>query len=167
LALVEDGMTTFAAVYDPSLNELFVARAGVGATVNGNRIAVSAKTGLATAVVGTAVAPIARGDTPEFQAGLASLAGVTREVFVVRQMASASLQLAYVAAGRLDAYWELGDDVNDWLAGALLVEAAGGLVRSLDGSNFDGRNGILAGPSPLIRSLGQVVVGDNFAGEIP
>ncbi len=67
---------------------------------------------------------------------LAILRTVARSVFVVRAMASASLQLAYVAAGRLDAYFENGRDAADWLAGALLIREAGGVVTDLAGDAF-------------------------------
>ena len=72
----------------------------------------------------------------------------------MRPVAAVSLQLAYVAAGRLDAYWENGRDVGDWLAGSLLVREAGGLVTHIDGATFgwDGE-GIVAGNSSMHAAL--------------
>jgi len=64
------------------------------------------------------------------------LGTLSRAVFVVRPMATVSLQLAYVAADRVDAYWENGRDAADWLAGSLLVREAGGVVTHLDGGPF-------------------------------
>lgn len=66
---------------------------------------------------------------------------LAREVFVVRAMAASSLQLAYVAAGRLDAFWETGEDLEDWLAGSLLVEESGGTVTALDGGRVGSQSG--------------------------
>lgn len=65
-------------------------------------------------------------------------------------MAAVSLQLAYVAAGRLDAFWEVGDDPGDWLAGSLLVTEAGGRATTLAGGEMATGEGILAG-APAIH----------------
>jgi myo-inositol-1(or 4)-monophosphatase len=89
---------------------------------------------------------------------LSLLAAVAPEVFVVRQMASASLQLAYVAAGRLDGYWEVGEDTSDWLAGSLLLREAGASVSDLAGGSFGwGCDGILAAPQPVYEQLLEIV----------
>ena len=63
----------------------------------------------------------ATGDENEHPLSVASLGAISQGVFIVRQIASASLQLAYVPAGRLNAYWQTGNDLYDWVAGALRV----------------------------------------------
>jgi myo-inositol-1(or 4)-monophosphatase len=161
LALVSEGRTVFSVVYDPSLGETFVASEGAGATLNGATIRCSQKSNLNSAVVATALPPFGYGPPEVFVRSTALLTMVARRSFIVRQMASASLQLAYVAAGRLDGYWEAGSDFEDWLAGALLVREAGGTVCDLGGASFDrageGRagEGIVAAP----RSLSQELLG--------
>jgi len=87
-----------------------------------------------------------------FSEALHLLGAVAEQVFVIRQMASASLQLAYVAAGRLDAHCEVGREIDDWVAGVLLIQEAGGEVTDLGGEPF-GWNapGIIAG-QPSLRA---------------
>jgi myo-inositol-1(or 4)-monophosphatase len=154
LVLVRGDQAAMAIVYDPALDEMFIASQGDGATCNGQPIHVSAKSELHAAVVGSAVPPLAQvGETQQAEA-LALLGRVARSVFVVRPMAAASLQLAYVAAGRLDAYAETGQDAADWLAGALLIREAGGMVSDLRGAAFGWRgDGILAGSRVIHHGL--------------
>jgi len=136
LALVCGEQVLFSIVYDPALGEAFMAVAGQGATLNGERLRVSPKTDLAAAVLGTTVPPLAQVGASEHGRALAQLGAMSGEVFVIRMMAAASLQLAYVAAGRLDGYWETGRDAADWLAGSLLISEAGGRVTDLRGGAF-------------------------------
>jgi myo-inositol-1(or 4)-monophosphatase len=162
LALVEEGKVLMALVYDPTRGELYAAMPGKGATLNGQTIAVSAKRSLGAAVVGTGLPIHGYGDPAKHSAALGQLAAVSRQVFIVRQMASASLQLAYVAAGRLDAYWEAGHDLHDWAAGALLVTEAGGIATNFAGSPFgDDGEGIVAGPDSLVGSLRVEILADH------
>ena len=154
LALISEGRPVFSIVYDPSLHELFVATESGGATLDGAPLQVSGKSDPRAAVVATALPPFGYGDEDEHRRSLALLGAMCRRVFVVRQMASASLQLAYVAAGRLDAYWETGNDLYDWMAGALLVREAGGQVTDLAGAPLGSTaNGIAAAPAGLAVGL--------------
>jgi myo-inositol-1(or 4)-monophosphatase len=154
LALISEGRPVFSIVYDPSQRELFVATKSGGATLNDVRLRVSGKSDLRAAVVATALPPFGYGDEGEHRRSVALLGAMSRRVFVVRQMASASLQLAYVAAGRMDAYWETGNDLYDWIAGALLVEEAGGQVTDLAGAPLGSKvNGIAAAPAGLAVAL--------------
>jgi myo-inositol-1(or 4)-monophosphatase len=154
LALISEGRPVFSIVYDPSQRELFVATESRGATLNGAPLRVSGKSNLRSAVVATALPPFGYGDEDEHRRSVALLGAMSRRVFVVRQMASASLQLAYVAAGRLDAYWETGNDLYDWMADALLVEEAGGQVTDLAGAPLGSNmNGIAAAPGELAVAL--------------
>jgi myo-inositol-1(or 4)-monophosphatase len=154
LAMVKDGQAIIALVYDPCKRELFTAEAGKGAKLNGQPVNASAKVDLRTAVVGTALPPFGSVAPEEHALAAKLLTETSKHVFVVRQMAAASLQLAYVAAGRLDAYVETGTDVYDWMAGCLLVQEAGGIVTSLDGAPFDAAgDGILVAAAELHDSL--------------
>lgn len=121
LALIEHGRPVLSVVYDPLSSELFTAIASQGARMGPSPLCVSAKPALPLAVLGTAVPPTGATSQAEQTLALDLFVAMCPEVFVVRQMGSASLQLAYVAAGRLDGYWEVGRDVNDWFAGSLLV----------------------------------------------
>lgn len=152
LALVIGGRCVFGIVYDPTSNELFVAREGQGVTLNGERVTTRNKTDLNGAVLGSAVPPIAQVGPEEHAEALRLLERVTGQVFVVRQMASASLQLAYVAAGRLDGYFEVGHDIPDWLAGALLVKEAAAVVTDLSGNGFGWSSDGLLAASPDIHA---------------
>lgn len=152
LALIAGGRCVFGIVYDPTSNEIFIAREGQGVTLNGEKISTRSKTDLRGAVLGSAVPPIAQVGPEEHAKAHSLLQRVTTQVFVVRQMASASLQLAYVAAGRLDGYFEVGHDIPDWLAGALLVKEAGGVVTDLSGEGFGWTSDGLLAASPDIHS---------------
>ncbi|MCW6509237.1 inositol monophosphatase family protein [Lichenifustis flavocetrariae] len=160
LALVRHGRAVASIVYDPKGDELFAAIENSGTTCNGVPIAVSLKTDVSAAVVGTAIPPLAQVGEAEHAEALALLGAATRAVFVVRPMAAVSLQLAYVAAGRLDTYWENGRDAGDWLAGSLLVREAGGTVTHLDGATFGwSGEGIIAGNGGMYAALQQVLHG--------
>jgi len=161
LALVRGDEVLFSIVYDPTLREAFTATAGAGASLNGRPARVSPKSNLKAAVLGSAIAPLAQVGADAQAQALALLGVVAREVFVVRPMAATSLQLAYVAAGRLDGYWETGSDAEDWLAGSLLVREAGGVVTDLQGGaslGWNGRGVAAANPrlhAELMPLLGQ------------
>jgi myo-inositol-1(or 4)-monophosphatase len=150
LVLVRGGKPVLSVVYDPSTQEIFIATKDKGASCNGQPIGVATKSSLTTSVVGTAVPPVGQVGEAEQDDAVKLIRTVARSVFVVRPIAAASLQLAYVAAGRLDAYFENGNDAADWLAGALLVEEAGGLVSDLAGDRFGwSGDGILSASATL------------------
>ena len=154
LALVSAGRVVLSFVYDPSRQEMFTAHTGEGAYLNGIAIHTGTKTALAGAVVGTALPIAASSDGAALPAAVDTLKRVAAQVFVVRMLASASLQLAYVAAGRLDAYWEPGRDIYDWFAGAHLVEEAGGALSDCAGAAFGfGADGIVASSNGLHTAL--------------
>lgn len=118
-------------VYDPIRDELFEATRRGGAACGGRALAVTKKSELATALVATGFAYVA--ETRERQGRLLEqVLGVVRDV---RRAGSASLDLAFVAAGRLDGYFESVDKPWDWMAGALLVTEAGGRVSELHPSD--------------------------------
>ena len=160
LALIRHGRAVASIVYDPKGDELFAAIENGGTTCNGVPVAVSPKTSITAAVVGTAIPPLTQVGEAEHAEALTLLGAASCAVFVVRPMAAVSLQLAYVAAGRLDAYWENGRDAGDWLAGSHLVSEAGGTVTHLDGAAFgwDGE-GIVAGNSVMHAALQRALHG--------
>ncbi|KQX19122.1 hypothetical protein ASD39_14370 [Sphingomonas sp. Root50] len=154
LALIEDGKPIFGAVYDPRLREMFLWSEGCPTTLNGHPVSVSSKTTLPTAVIGTSLAPVAQIGSEVLGNTAALITRIAGHCFIVRQMAASSLQLAYVAAGRLDAYVEPGNDHDDWIAGVALVAGAGGSVTAFDGEAFGfDRSGIVAASKALAAPL--------------
>jgi myo-inositol-1(or 4)-monophosphatase len=133
IALERDGEIIAGLVYEPTRDEMFWAEKGIGAYLNDRRLRVSARRQLADAVIGTGLPFRDRGDHPKY---LATLARVMAATSGVRRLGAAALDLAYVAAGRMDGFWE--QDLKPWdvAAGVLLVEEAGGSVTKFDGSPF-------------------------------
>lgn len=158
LALIVNSEPVFSMIYEPVERHVYSATRGGGAWLNGHRLQVSSKLSLETAVLGTAVPPRRAATAAEHAQALQQLEAIAAEVFVIRPMASASLQLAYVAAGKLDGYWEVGHDVNDWLAGTLLIEEAGGVVTSFAPERIGLQvEGIVAAPQALHGSIRRIV----------
>lgn len=118
-------------VFDPSRNECFVAARGEGAFLDGRRLAASGAVGLRRALMCTGF-PYDVGINPDVPLGLFSR--IVRQAQGIRRMGSAALDLAYVAAGRFDGFFEFGLKPWDTAAGALLVQEASGVMRSIDGT---------------------------------
>ncbi|PSL45906.1 myo-inositol-1(or 4)-monophosphatase [Salsuginibacillus halophilus] len=129
VALRHEGETVAGFVYAPRLGEMFEAVKSGGAYLNGEQIQVSGRTTLQEAVVGTGF-PYDKGTHPDNNINY--VAELLPNVGGLRRMGSAALDLSMVAAGRLDAYWEL--KLKDWdvAAGLLIVEEAGGKVKRQD-----------------------------------
>jgi myo-inositol-1(or 4)-monophosphatase len=117
-------------VYDPIKDELFCAEKGSGAYLNDRRLRVSGRSDLASCLIGTGIPVL---DWPGRQGYAGQLERVSNEVAGIRRLGTASLDLAYVAAGRLDGFWEFGLKPWDVAAGIVLVREAGGLVGRLEG----------------------------------
>jgi myo-inositol-1(or 4)-monophosphatase len=130
IALERDGEIVAGLVYDPVRDEMYSAEKGLGAYVNDRRLRVSARRQLADGVIGAGMPIGARGDRPTYLAILAAIMGATGGV---RRVGAAALDLAYVAAGRFDGFWEFGLSPWDIAAGLLLVREAGGYVSDLSG----------------------------------
>jgi len=128
----EDGTLVAAVIYDPMRDELFLAERGKGATVNGKTIAVSKNATLAEALVATGFPSRKRHQNPNIH----FYHEITLRSHGVRRAGSAALDLAYVAAGRLDGFWEFNLNPWDTAAGILLVEEAGGRVSNFAGGTF-------------------------------
>jgi myo-inositol-1(or 4)-monophosphatase len=133
IALEKGDRLVAGVVYDVAKNELFAADAERGAWLNGHRLQVAPAVDLASALVGTGVPHL--GSRVSHDAYTPLLRAVMREAAGVRRFAAAALDLAYVAAGRYAAFFELGLAPWDIAAGKLLVEEAGGRVTRLDGGD--------------------------------
>jgi len=130
IALERDGEIIAGVVYEPTRNEMFWAEKGAGGYLNDRRLRVSARRQLGDAVIGTGIPFGERGDQPAY---LATLARIMAATSGVRRLGAAALDLAYVAAGRYDGYWEFGLFPWDIAAGLLLVREAGGFVSDCTG----------------------------------
>ena len=117
-------------IYAPATQDLYCATRGSGATLNNRRIRVSGATDLSTALIGTGV-PIRAANLDAY---LPMLRKVVENTAGVRRAGSAALDLAYVAAGRLDAFWELNLKPWDIAAGLVLVQEAGGIISEIYGA---------------------------------
>jgi len=131
IALMQKGVAQQAVVFDPNRNELFTATKGVGAYLNDRRIRVSRLDKVEDALVGTGFPFREFRNVDEYLRMLKNVMGNTAGV---RRPGAAALDLAWVAAGRMDAFWEIGLSPWDMAAGALLVREAGGLVADLAGN---------------------------------
>jgi len=145
IALKMDNRLEVGLVYDPIKDELFTAARGKGAHFNNRRIRIQNRSKLDQALVGTGFPHTSPHLFPKY---LRQFEAITPACAGVRRMGSAALDLAYVAAGRLDAYWEMGLNSWDIAAGALLVLEAGGIV-----SDFEGKDQYL--------ERGEIVVGNT------
>jgi len=147
IAVQRRGALEHAVVYDPTKNELFTASKGRGAFLNDRRIRVSKCLKLGDALVGTGF--------PFKELGRLDLYLKQLQVFMskssgVRRAGAAALDLAYVACGRLDAFWELGLAPWDMAAGALLIQEAGGLVADMTGEQDFMSTGDVVAATPKI-----------------
>jgi myo-inositol-1(or 4)-monophosphatase len=130
IGLERDGEIIAGLVYEPVRDETFWAEKGAGAYLNDRRMRVSARRQLTEAVIGTGLPFIGRGDHETYLRGLGAVMGATAGV---RRLGVASLDLAYVAAGRFEGFWESNLKPWDIAAGILLVREAGGYVTDLEG----------------------------------
>jgi myo-inositol-1(or 4)-monophosphatase len=151
LALANRGQVVLGVAYDPLLDEMFWAERGQGAWCNSRRLHVSTILRLQEALLATGFAyqrdTLTDNNLAEFNAMVLCAQGV-------RRGGSAVLDLAYVAAGRLDAYWEMHLEPWDWATGWLLVEEAGGVVTDLHGEPWSlGKVNLAASNGPIHHEL--------------
>ncbi len=155
VGLERDGQIVAGVIYDPAKDELFIAERGKGAYLNNRRIRVAARGDLADAVVACGLPHIGRGDHGLF---LRETAAVMGYVGGMRRWGAAALDLAYVACGRFDAYWERGLNSWDMAAGMVLIREAGGFVSDADGgSNPLATQTIACGNEALHRELVKLI----------
>ena len=155
IALKEYGELVAALVYNPVSDELYLAEKGQGATCNNHRLRVSGRKYLSESVIATGIPHNGRGNHPKY---IKELSDVMSSAAGIRRFGSASLDLAYVAAGRVDAFWETGLKPWDVAAGILLVKEAGGFVSEIDGNKNElSGDSILAGNPHIHKSLGNLL----------
>jgi myo-inositol-1(or 4)-monophosphatase len=155
IALRHKDTLTQAVIYDPTKNELFTATRGRGAYLDDRRIRVSKRTQLAETLVGTGF-PFRDFETLDEYIGM--FRALTARTAGLRRAGSAALDIAYVAAGRLDGFWELGLSPWDMAAGVLLVQEAGGLVGDFRGEPGYLESGrIVCGNPKVFAQMLQVI----------
>ncbi|ESY82759.1 inositol monophosphatase [Mesorhizobium australicum] len=155
IALERQGQIVAGVVYNPAMDELYTTERGGGAFMNDRRLRVAGRTKLVDTVIGCGVPHLGRGHHGNF---LVELRNVMAEVSGVRRMGSASLDLAYVAAGRMDGFWEVGLSAWDMAAGLLLIREAGGFASDMDGGQDMLDTGtVVAGNEIIQRALLKTV----------
>jgi myo-inositol-1(or 4)-monophosphatase len=131
IALRRDGVVVAGVTYNPANSELFWAEKGRGAFMNDRRLRVAARTKFEEAVIATGIPFLGHGQHGRF---LKELHQIAQRVSGVRRFGSAALDLAWVAAGRFDGFWERDLHAWDLAAGLLLVTEAGGVITDADGA---------------------------------
>jgi myo-inositol-1(or 4)-monophosphatase len=155
IALTKGGMVEQAVVFDPNRNELFTASKGAGAFLNERRIRVSRRTKLGEALIGTGF-PYRMFDKIDLY--LSIFKELAEKTAGQRRPGAAALDLAYVACGRYDGFWEFGLSPWDMAAGALLISEAGGLVSDLRGeANYLDTGNIVAGTPKIFLPLLKII----------
>lgn len=145
----------YAVVYDPMRQELFTARRGAGAYLNDRRIRVSTCKNLDSALLGTGF-PFR--EMKHLDSYLAMFKVLIAQTAGIRRAGSAALDLAYVAAGRLDGFWEFGLKPWDMAAGVLLIREAGGMVTDFTGGHdFLEQGDIITGNPKMLKALLQII----------
>lgn len=148
IALIYKGTPIVGVVYNPFVDEMFVAGLNRGAYLNGQQITVSSVDTLGKSILATGFA-YDRRDTPDNN--YAEFCYLTSQTQGVRRMGSAALDLAYVAAGRFDGFWERGLNIWDIAAGTVLVCEAGGIVSSYENGPIDLKSGRILATNGLIH----------------
>jgi len=147
IGLMHRGIITQGVIFDPTRNELFTATRGAGAYLNDRRIRVSKRIKLAETLIGTGF-PFR--DMAHLDHYIAMFRDMTKNVAGIRRAGAAALDLAYVACGRLDGFWEIGLAPWDMAAGSLLIQEAGGLIGDLKGEAGYLESGNVVGGNPKV-----------------
>ncbi|MDF1719495.1 MAG: inositol monophosphatase family protein [Minwuia sp.] len=155
VALQQHGELVAGMILEPTRDEMFFAEKGRGAFINDKRLRVSGRTRLDESVFGTGIPHIGKDGHPAFHREMQELTG---RVAGIRRLGVASLDLAYVAAGRFEGFWERGLKSWDMAAGIVIVREAGGMVTDLNGGRkMLQTGGIVAGngqmQQPLLQAL--------------
>lgn len=167
VALTHKGRLEHGAVYDPMRQELFTASRGQGAQLDGRKIRVSGRKDLERSLIGTGF-PY-RDSNLELEPYIKMLVKAIKSTAGIRRPGSAALDLCYVAAGRLDGFWETGLSSWDIAAGTLIIREAGGIISGLDGSeDFLETGHVLTGSPKIYTALARMFAPDikeMFAGK--
>jgi myo-inositol-1(or 4)-monophosphatase len=148
IALARDGEVIAGVTYVPAMREMFRAETGCGAYLNDTPIRVSTRDKLEDAVLAVGIPFAAK---PEHERFRREMANLTDRVAGIRRLGAGAVDLAYVAAGRFDAYWEQKVSAWDMAAGVVLVKEAGGVISDTLGNPLDLQNGTVLGCTPQIR----------------
>ena len=148
IALEHEGRIVAGVIYNPATDDLFTAERGRGAFHNDRRMRVAARDDIHDCVIGTGVPHLGRGKHKPY---LSQLERIMGEAAGIRRLGAASLDLAYVAAGRLDAYWEEYLNAWDIAAGIILVREAGGFVTDIKGGDDMLESGSVIAGNEIIR----------------
>lgn len=149
IGLEKNGEIIAGVIYDPIKEEMFCAEKGGGAFLNDRRIRVSGRKNLHEALIGTGIPFRGHGDGDRFNRQLSLM---MRETAGVRRWGAAALDLAYVAAGRLDGFWEEGLSPWDIAAGLLLVRESGGYLSDLKGGQSMMESGAILATNNLLHA---------------
>ena len=157
IAAEDSGEVVAGLIYQPLTDESFWAEKGKGAWLQDRRLRVSARRDLADTLIATGIPFLGHGELPEFQR---ILNAVAPEVAGIRRFGSAALDLAWVAAGRYDGFWESGLNIWDVAAGVLLIREAGGFVSDFRGGERAIERGeIVAGNDAIHSRLHRLISG--------
>jgi len=155
IALEREGVIVAGVIYNPANEELFLGERGKGAFLNDQRLRVAARRRMSDAVVACGMPHFGRGDLALFRS---EIAAVQERVAGLRRFGAAALDLAWVAAGRFDAFWERDLSPWDMAAGILMVREAGGFATDLDGEDgIFAKRQIVSGNEFLHKALIQVL----------
>ncbi len=155
VALKRNDQIVAGVVYNPILDELYVAERGGGAFLNDRRLRVATRRDLHECVIGTGIPFLGHGDHARW---LKEVGALSREVAGIRRFGAASLDLAWVASGRLDGFWERDLQPWDMAAGILLVREAGGFVTDLKGGERMLETGsVICGNENVYKRVAKVI----------
>ncbi len=155
IAVKNKGKIELGVIYDPLRDELFTAEKGGGATLNNRRIRVTRQTNLNEALIGTGF-PFKY--PQHLDAYLEMFKALTLNTAGIRRAGSAALDLAYLAAGRLDGFWEIGLKEWDMAAGILIVKEAGGVVSDFEfNDNYLASGHVICGNPKMHQSIYQMI----------
>ena len=155
IGLFHKGKIDKGVIYDPVKQELFTGARGGGATLNNRRIRVTNQNGMVGALLGTGI-PFK--DQSYLEAYLGMLKDLLKDAAGIRRAGSAALDLAYIACGRLDGFWEIGLQKWDMAAGVLLIQEAGGMVSDLEGGDrFFETGGVVAANPKLHQTMVSLI----------
>jgi len=156
IGLEREGVLIAGVVYNVVRDELFWAEKGAGAYLNDKRLRVAARNDMRDALLATGTPFHGK---PGHAKSLGEIERVIAKTAGIRRFGAAALDLAYVAAGRFDGYWERGLNAWDLAAGAVLVREAGGVVTEIDGDDFMKTGAVLASNQSLLAKFQETVRG--------
>jgi myo-inositol-1(or 4)-monophosphatase len=158
IALEENGEITAGVIYEPINEQMFWAEKGQGAFLNDRRMRVSGRAQMDQSIFATGIPFMGRGEASDHDKFLQQMGAVMAVSAGIRRFGSAALDLAYVAAGRFDGFWETGLQPWDIAAGIIMVREAGGMVTEMDGRDRMLETGSILAVNPnLHQELGQIL----------